>query len=142
MGKQIKYYMGFREFLSVAGAALDGKCTISKRRFENGKSGIISGSDIGIVSPECANYLFTFPELNELNVIEAGFSIPDINEHIIYPSRLYLMTGKYDSSDNWLKCSESITKIYDKLVRIVKKTAPYTEVEHFVVNPMYKNVST
>lgn len=30
-----------------------------------------------------------------------------------------------------------LTKVYNKPVRVVKKTAPYTEFEHFVVNPVY-----
>lgn len=73
-----------------------------------------------------------------LNVIEAGFSIPIEEKHLIVKNRLYAITGIYADDGSWVSRPDMLTKLYNKLVRVVKKKVPYTEVEHFVVNPMYE----
>ena len=47
------------------------------------------------------------------------------------------MTGRYTDDGDWIPRPDMLTKVYNKLVRVVKKVAPYTELAHFVVNPMY-----
>ena len=153
MGKQINYYMGYRDFLSVAQAALNSGCIIYRRSFENDKW--ISGTTLDSITPNCRKYYFHYPAIGNfdvelisdkqyvpydslLNVIEAGFSIPNEEKHLIVSNRLYVITGRYADDGNWVPRSEMLTKVYNKLVRVVKKIAPYTEVEHFVVNPMYE----
>lgn len=145
MGKQINYYIGYNEFLSVAQTALDYGCEIYRKSFENGKWQLSKGTDINIIDEKCRSYIFYLPEAGEfieasdktgLNSIEAGFSIPSGNT--IYRSRLYVETGRYNDEGEYIYHSEEITRIYNKLVRAVKKIAPYTEVEHYVVNPLYE----
>lgn len=152
MGKQINYYMGYKDFLAVAQVAIDSNCTIYRRSYANGHWVITSGRTLDIVSENHRDYFFYDPQsgeiaienknknqcissLSRLNIIEAGFSIPNNNQLI--RNRLYIITGLYDDG-NWAARSESITKLYNKLVRIVKKVAPYTEFDHCVVNPMYE----
>ncbi len=145
MGKQINYYIGYNEFLSVAQAALDCGSVIYRKSFEKGKWQLSKGTDINIIDENCRSYYFYLPEAGEfieasdktgLNSIEAGFSIPSGNT--IYRSRLYVETGRYNDKGECIYRSEKITRIYNKLVRVVKKIAPYTEVEHYVVNPLYE----
>lgn len=155
MGKQIKYYMGYQDFLSVAQAALDSDCIIYRHSFENGKWRLTGGTTLDMIKQNCRDYYFHNPAISNididlqsdnqhfsydslLNVIEAGFSIPNENKHLIISNRLYVATGRYTSDGDWVSRSDLLTKIYNRLVRVVKKTAPYTEVEHFVVNPLYE----
>lgn len=155
MGKQINYYMGYKEFLSVAQAALNCGCIIYRRSLENGKWKLISGTTLDTIKPNCCRYYFHSPAIGNfdidlisekqyvpfdslLNAIEAGFSIPNEEKHFVASSRLYVITGRYEDDGNWVSRPDMLTKVYNKLVRVVKKIAPYTEVEHFVVNPMYE----
>ncbi|MCH5251318.1 MAG: hypothetical protein J1E98_15380 [Lachnospiraceae bacterium] len=157
MGKQINYYMGYNDFLSVAQAALNSGCIIYRHSLENGKWKLFGGTTLDTVKDNCCRYYFHIPSIGNfdieqksdnqyvsnkslLNVIEAGFSIPTPKgkNYLIVSNRLYVITGQYADDDNWVSRSELLTKTYNKLVRIVKKTAPYTEVEYFVVNPMYE----
>lgn len=155
MGKQINYYMSYTDFLSIAQAALDCGCIVYRHVFENGKWKLIGGTTLDIVKENCRRYYFYNPAIGDfdieligdnqyvskgslLNVIEAGFSIPNREKHLICSNRLYVISGRYADDGNWISRSDLLTKIYNKLVRVVKKTAPYTEIEHFVVNPMYE----
>lgn len=156
MGKQINYYMGYKDFLSVAKAALDSGCKIYRHSFERGKWHLYEGADLDIIKEDCLQYYFYLPEAGKPNiklksghqhiafdsmpyVIEAGFSIADTKNRFINRNRLYLMTGQYADDGSWIARPDSLTKLYNKLVRAVKKAAPYTEVEYFAVNPMYDN---
>ncbi len=153
MGKQINYYMGYTDFLKVAQAAVDCGCVIYRHSKESGKWQLSCGNTLDIIKEDCRDYFFHLSELGDididvingnqhissnslLKVIEAGFSIADNDFKCIYRNRLYVPTGIYKDS-SLISRSEMITKIYSRLVRIVKKIAPYTEVEHYVLNPMY-----
>lgn len=155
MGKQINYYMGYNNFLSVAQAALDCGCIIYRNSYENGKLEFIGGTTLDTIKKDCREYFFYIPTAGEsdigltsyeqylsgyssLNVIEAGFSSVDEDKKIIYSNRLYVKSGLYTVNGDWFARSDLVTKIYNKLIRVVKKTSPYTEVEHFVLNDMYK----
>ncbi|MDE5940268.1 MAG: hypothetical protein K2H37_14470 [Lachnospiraceae bacterium] len=153
MGKQINYYMGYQDFLSVAQAALDCGCIIYRHAYEDGRWNLIGGTTLDIVKPNCRRYYFHIPALGSFDrklvsdnaylsddslfcVIEAGFTIPGKQE--MDKNRLYIVTGRYTDDGCWVSCPDMLTKVYNKLVWVVKKTAPYTEFEHFVVNPMYE----
>ena len=155
MGKQINYYMGYTDFLSVAQAALNCGCIVYRHSFENGKWKLIGGTTLDTVKENCWRYYFHNPAIGDfdidlisdkqyvpndslLNVIEAGFSFPNKEKHLISSNRIYVISGRYADDGNWVSQSNLLTEIYNKLVRVVKKTAPYTEIEHFVVNPMYE----
>ena len=155
MGKQINYYMGYDDFLSVAQAALNSDCIIYRYSFENGRWKMIGGTTLDIIKQNCRQYYFHNPAIGNfdielisekqyvpygslLNVIEAGFSIPNEEKHLITSNRLYVITGLYADDGTWVSRSDMLTKVYNKLVRVVKKVAPYTEVEHVVVNPVYE----
>ncbi len=155
MGKQINYYMGYEDFLSVAQSALNSDCIIYRQSFENGRFQLLSGTTLDTIKPNCSGYYFHNPAIGNfdielisekqyvpsdvlLNVIEAGFSIPNEEKHLIVANRLYVMTGLYADDGNWVSRPDMLTKLYHKLSRVEKKTPPYTEVDHFVVNPMYK----
>lgn len=145
MGKQINYYIGYNDFLLVAQVALDNGCVIFREYCENEKLQLSSGTDVSFINEKYNRYFFYLSSAGEyihnsdnanLNSIQAGFSIP--HNHIIYSNRLYLTTGLYNKEDKFVYRSEEITKVYNKLVRVVKKIAPYREVEHFVLNPLYE----
>ena len=155
MGKQINYYMCYKDFLSVAQAALNCGCIIYRHSFENGKWKLIGGTTLDTVKENCWRYYFHNPAIGDfdielisdnqyvsndslLNVIEAGFSFPNKEKHLISSNRIYVISGRYADDGNWVSQFDLLTEIYNKLVRVVKKTAPYTEIEHFVVNPMYE----
>ena len=67
-------------------------------------------------------------------VIEAGFSFIHDNEKEITRSRLFVISGYYDESGEYITRPECLTRIYHKLVRIVKKTAPYTEITDHIIS--------
>ena len=155
MGKQLNYYMGYDEFITVAQAASDNGCTIISRTYENNRWNIKRGDPVDIVSDDQRDYFFVtddadddifdesdgcyLSEKTRLNVIEAGFSIPDSKKRLIMKNRLYLSSGVYDANGSFVKCSDTTARVYNKLARIVRKLAPYTEVSHLAVNPLYEN---
>ena len=155
MGKQINYYMGYNDFLSVAQAALDCGCVIYRHQFVNGCYKLLKGTTIDIVVPDCNNYFFHIPELGEftvndfngnqhisedtrLFVIEAGFSFTDNEKKCIHSNRLYIITGRYEKDGEWIPRNDMLTKVYNRLARIVRKVAPSREIEAFVINPVYE----
>lgn len=154
MGKQINYYMGYEAFLPIAQAALDSGCVIYRHSFENGRWVLTAGTKIGIVVSACNSYFFHLPEAGEVRirslgenqhianesrlcVIEAGFSLCKMKEKKITSNRLYVMTGRYGTNSEWIARTEGITKVYNKLVRIAKKAAPYGVISYYCANPLY-----
>ena len=149
MGKQINYYMGFKDFIKVAQFALDLGCVICRE--ENKK--IICSDHIDIVIPSVKRYFFYLPEAGELHVrtengreeiggynasgnvlIEAGFSYVKHDRKTITRGRLFSITGYYDESGNWMGRPECVKKAYDKIARKVKKTAPFTEITEIITD--------
>lgn len=138
MGKQINYWLGYKDFLKVAQVALDSNCVILK--YENDVIKFGNTLDI-IIENSHDRYYFLPLDLNiepneKLNlmelrsncqVIEAGYSYMNHDKKIIVRNRLYIGTGFYDEAGVYIYRSEIITKIYNKLMRTVKKVAPYTE---------------
>ena len=136
MGKQINYYMGFKDFIKVAQFALDLGCVICRE--ENKK--IICSNHIDIVTPSVKRYFFYLPEAGELRVrtengreeiggynasgialIEAGFSYVKHDRKTITRGRLFSISGYYDESGNWMERPECVKKVFDKIARKVKK---------------------
>lgn len=155
MGKQINYYMGYKDFLSVAQSALDSGAVIYRHAYENKKWQMIGGTSLDVIKEDTQEYYFHFPADGEmvindiygnqhpsntakLHMIQAGFSRPNHEKHLLTSNRLYVISGRYDEDGIWVPRSDLLTKIYNRLVRVVKKIAPYTEVEHFVVNSIYE----
>lgn len=125
MGKQINYYMGFKDFIKVAQFALDLGCVICRE--ENKK--IICSDQINIVTPSVKRYFFYLPEAGDLRVrtengreeiggynasgnvlIEAGFSYVKHDRKTITRGRLFSITGYYDESGNWMERPECVKK--------------------------------
>lgn len=152
MGKQINYYMEYEPFLKIAQAALDSGCVIVK-----GYDGKITGTDISIVTADCNHYFFHLPEAGKLEyktydngrtvvdysytssgntLIEAGFSLIDDNDKRISRNRLFCISGYYDENAEWIPRPDCITKLYNKLVRIVKKEAPYDKIRKEYASPL------
>lgn len=137
MGKQINYWMGYQDFVKVAQVALDYDCMILK--YVDGR--IEYGNQINLVSENVHSYYFGCFNMNmELNssvdlsrlrfqsqVIEAGFSCINHEKREIYRSRLYVGTGYFDENGYFIPRNDALTKMYNRLVREVKKIAPYTE---------------
>lgn len=144
MGKQINYYMEYSAFLKIAQAALNSGCVIV-RNFDNE---IICSADISVVIPACNNYFFHLPEAGEIayktyangrtdvdhsysssgnSLIEAGFSRINDADKKIYRNRLFCISGYFNEEKEWIARPDCITKLYNKLVRVAKKEAPYTE---------------
>lgn len=68
MGKQINYYMGYEDFLSVAQAALDSDCIIYRRSSENGRFELISGTTLDTIKPNCDRYYFHNPAIGNFDI--------------------------------------------------------------------------
>lgn len=143
MGKQINYWLGYEDFLQIAQVALDYGCVIIKSI--SGK--LMYGQTLDIVTESEHNYYFYVPEAGKLlgksipfvdeaigiytaarnSVIEAGFSFMNDEIRKIVRNRLFVISGYYDDKGEYIPRPECVTKIYNRLVRVVKKIAPYTE---------------
>ena len=141
MGKQINYKMEYESFLQIAVTALELGCTIfaEHRNHKEFKSDVIQSRDISVVTSDCHNYYFhlmnaggiaikTFPDGREYldrgynqtgnSIIEAGFS--HFNGKQITPARLFVISGYYNDSEEWIARPDCLTKVYNALVRKVK----------------------
>lgn len=156
MGKQLNYYMDYDSFLIVAQTALDNGCIIVRENFWNPNSDkkIVQARDLSIIIKEWKSYYFYLPEAGDLvvkympgegserlerfgisgsaSIIEAGYSF--IRDKRILRSRIYSYSGYYDENGEWIPRDERILKLYNKLVRVVKKIAPYTELTDIRTN--------
>ena len=150
MGKQINYWLGHAEFLQIAQTALNCGCVIVKR--VSGQW--VYGQALDIVTQDEHRYYFYLPEAGKLmdqqipflneqmigynaignTVIEAGFSFIREKQKKIARSRLFVISGYYDKSGEYVARPECLTKTYQKLVRVVKKVAPYTELTDHIVS--------
>ena len=150
MGKQINYWLGYSEFLQIAHTALDCGCVIIKPDSE----GLIYGKTLDTVTVDQHRYYFYLPEAGALmgqqipfhnenlarytaagnTVIEAGFSLISEKMKKITRSRLYAIPGYYDKSGEYIPRPECLTKTYNRLVRTVKKVAPYTELTDYIIS--------
>ena len=150
MGKQINYYMEYESFLKIAQKALDLGFEIIRKNKKTGE--YVISRNIDVVEEGCRNYYFHLPAAGDVvivtkegvqyldhgysasgnTIVEAGFScITDNNEDekkLISRARLFCITGYYDGSGEFIPRSDCMTKAFNSLVRIVKKTAPYTEI--------------
>lgn len=150
MGKQINYWLKYEEFLQIAQAALDYGCVIVKP--DLGK--IKYGQTLDIITEDKCCYYFYLPEAGTLmaqqipfqseqligynaagnTVIEAGFSFIHDNKKEITRSRLFVISGYYDEMGNYIARPDCLTRVYQKIVRIVKKLAPYTELTDHIIS--------
>ena len=149
MGKQINYYMDYSDFQKLAQQAIDYGCEILKE--ENGK--IIHSKDISVITPNVNRYFFYLPEAGRLTlnvrngieyiggynssgnvVIEASFSVVNHEKKKISRARIFLITGYNDEHGNWIDRPECLKKVYEKLVRGIKKIAPYTEIPDTIIS--------
>ena len=151
MGKQINYYIGYRDFVKLAQVALDSGCEILKR--ENGK--IIHSRHIDCIVPDQNRYYFYLPQAGTLQIrknpsgeefvggyhssgnvmIEAGFSKINHADKKISRARLFSVTGYYNEQSVWIARPPCMLKLYEKLARSVRKIAPATD---FIVS--YQNI--
>lgn len=156
LGKQINYYIEYDSFVLLAQKALDLGCKIIKEDLLKGV--VIESDSIDIISEECKVYYFYIPEAGKYKVemignkerIDYGYSASGVtmiearmstilnDNKEITRGRLYCVTDYYDEEGNLIKRLDLVTKIYNALARYVKKLAPYTDVEHYVLNPMYE----
>lgn len=92
-------------------------------------SGGLSGETLRFEAKDIQGHSF-----NGNTVIEAGFSYRDDKSKTIARSRLFVNSGYYDEQGEYIPRPEYVTKIYNKLVRIVKQIAPYTELTDICYN--------
>lgn len=150
MGKQINYYMGYKDFLSIAQKALECGCKILKR--VDGK--MVQGESGDFVTEAEKRYYFYLPEAGDLYVktlpngmesvggynstgnvvIEAAYSYINTDNKRISRARLFVASGYYDELGQWIPRPDCLEKVYNKLVRVVKKVAPYTELTDTLVS--------
>lgn len=143
MGKQINYWLGYEDFLKIAQAALDCGCIIVRPAPEK----VLYGQTLDLVTERESRYCFYVRSAGKLTgegipadrrkiggytafgntAIEAGFSIPNREKRVIPRSRLYVISGYYNDTGDYVPRPDHVTKLYNKLVRVVKKLAPYTE---------------
>ena len=150
MGKQINYWLKYEEFLQIAQTALDCGCVIIKP--DSGKRKY--GQTLDIVTDDKCRYYFYLPEAGTLmsqqipfqseqmigynaagnTVIEAGFSSIYDNKKEITRSRLFVISGYYNETGKYIARPKCLTQTYQKLVRIVKRIAPYTEITDHIIS--------
>ena len=150
MGKQINYWLGYTDFLQIAQAALDCGCVIIKPTPEK----LIYGQTLDTVTADQHCYYFYLPEAGALmgqqipfqngnlsgynaignTVIEAGFSFIHEEKKKITRSRLFAISGYYDESGEYIPRPDCLTKTYNRLVRVAKKAAPYTELTDYIIS--------
>lgn len=149
MGKQINYYIGYEDFQKLAEQAVKSGCIILKKEY--GK--YVRDNSVGIIAQDCNRYYFYLPEAGELEfqmhddnefvggynssgnvLIEASYSIVKHEQKTISRGRLFSMTGYYDENTKWIDRPECVKKLYDKLVRVIKKIAPYTEIVDEIIS--------
>ena len=129
---------------------LDCGCLIIKPDSEE----LIYGKTLDTVTVDQHRYYFYLPEAGALmgqqipfhdeslagytaagnTVIEAGFSLISEEMKKITRSRLYAIPGYYDKSGEYIPRPECLTKTYNRLVRTVKKVAPYTELTDYIIS--------
>ena len=150
MGKQINYWLKYEEFLKIAQTALDCGCVIIKP--DSGKRKY--GQTLDIITEDKCRYYFYLPEAGTLmsqqipfqseqmigynaagnTVIEAGFSSIYDNKKEITRSRLFVISGYYNETGEYIARPKCLTQTYQKLVRIVKRIAPYTEITDHIIS--------
>jgi len=150
MGKQINYWLGYTDFLQIAQAALDCGCVIIKSI----SGELVYGQTLDTVTEDEHQYYFYLPEAGKLlgkqipfqnesltgynavgnTVIEAGFSFIDDEQKKITRSRLFAISGYYDENGEYVPRPDCLTKTYNRLVRIAKKVAPYTELTDYIIS--------
>ena len=67
-------------------------------------------------------------------VIEASFSVVSHENKKISRARIFSITGYNDEHGNWIDRPECLKKVYEKLVRGIKKIAPYTEITDTIIS--------
>ena len=156
MGKQINYYMEYESFILLTQKAIELGCEI----ISDGYEGLKSGYSTDIISNDNIWYYFHIPEAGNykikeqwgkervdygyntsgITLVEAWYSTINSDDKYITRARIYCITDYYDADGNLVKRPECVTKVYDSLVRYVKKIAPYTEVEYRPANPSFERV--
>ncbi len=155
MGKQINFYIEYELTVMLAQKALEYGCKIIKLDTING---IVTESDnTDIISGDFAFYFFHVPEAGEYRIIKSGeretvdhgYNASGITLIELIPTsirtekkelqrgRLFCISDYYDDKGRVIKRPDCVTGVYNALACFVKKIAPYTEVEHYVFNPMY-----
>lgn len=150
MGKQINYWLNREEFLHIAQTALDCGCVIIKQ----GPKKMEYGQTLDIITEDSRRYYFYLPEAGSLmaqkvpfpdgqmigynaagnTVIEAGFSFIHDSEKQITRSRLFVISGYYNETGEYIARPKCLTQTYQKLVHIVKRIAPYTEITDHIIS--------
>ena len=155
MGKQISFYIEYELTVMLAEKALEYGCKIIKNDAVNGS--VIESNTTDIISKKFDVYYFHVPEAGKYSVkkscdretIDDGYNESGITLIEFMPTvfrngkkelqrgRLFCISDYYDEEGQVIKRPDCVTKVYNVLSRYVKKIAPYTEVEHYVFNPMY-----
>lgn len=154
MGKQINYYMEYESFVRLAEKAAKLGCVIIRC---GGPDEVIGKAPAETVTMDCTRYYFYVPEVGEIAVktvnsksiiannyspyspsgntlIEAGYSLISPEKRKICRARLFCVTGYYDEKGSFIKRPECVTRVYDSLVREVKKISPYTELTDTIMS--------
>lgn len=159
MGKQINYWMEYNSFFKVAQKAVELGCTIVKYEPETGK--VTESIDISIVKDDNQRYYFHLSEAGPIEIevvnnqeklkhgycasvnaiIEAGYSfiVDEKRKKVIRRARLYCISGYYDDAGEYISRPECLTRVYNSLVRFVKKVAPYTELTDVIISSRSEN---
>ena len=144
MGKQINYWMDYENFCELAAMAVDLGCVIVKE--DNATRKVVQSKDISILTRDCYMCYFYVPNAGELRIvnnvygeyvnrgytethnaiIEAGYSRISDELKQVSSERLFSISGYY-KGDEYISRPACVDDIYKKLVRKVKKLAPYTE---------------
>ena len=137
MGRQIQYYMELEMFMLVTKQALELGFTIIQ-----GKKDFTILKSIDSVDFNQRLYLYlsldNYPLrisnngfIDELScpIIEAGFSRINDQNLQISNARLWVSSGFWDNGEKYITRSDELDKKYSMLVKYIKKSTIFTEVE-------------
>lgn len=101
-----------------------------------------SAGDIRVYSEEGRTYLDHGYSKSGNALIEIGYSFMvsetaemdgKTQKKELHRARMYCISGYYDEQERYIPRSDELSKMYQALVRYVKKLAPLTEVDHYKI---------
>jgi len=145
MGRQINYYMELDSYKLLVKKAFD----LGFKAIERDRDFTICNNFDELTFLKQGMYLY-LEEAGELiinengyidtlrsSLVESGFSFMNEKKKEISSSRLWVSTGYWNDSGEFIKRDDILDKKYSMLAKYAKKLAPYTEIEVKARNPMY-----
>lgn len=146
MGRQIEYYMELDSYKLLVKKAFDlGLKVLVKEQnrfkiYNDFEEINFSRNEMYFFLEEAGPVIITqnrYIDSSRSPLVETGFSFINEKKKEISKSRIWVSTGFWNNSEEFMYRNEILDKKYSALMRYIKKLAPYTEVWIKAQNPMY-----